>query len=79
MQILRQLLTQNAILMKVFRYMMIVMTLLFTAGIYSQTTITGTVIDEVGSLPVTVWIRVTGCFLAGEPVGILLFDSDFNS
>jgi len=34
--------------MKVFRYMMIVVTLLFIAGIYSQTIITGTVIDEVG-------------------------------
>ena len=65
--------------MKVFKHMMIVVTLLFTAGIYSQTTITGTVVDEAGSLPGKVWIRVTGCFLAGEPVGILLFDSDFNS
>ena len=65
--------------MKVFRYMMIVVTLLFIAGIYSQTIITGTVIDEVGSLPGTMWIRLTGYFLAGEPVGILLFDSDFNS
>lgn len=37
--------------MKVFKYMMIVVTLLFTAGIYSQTTITGTVVDEIGALP----------------------------
>ena len=33
--------------MKVFKYMMIVVTLLFTAGIYSHTTITGIVVDEV--------------------------------
>ena len=65
--------------MKVFMYMMIVVTLLFTAGIYSHTTITGIVVDEVGALPGTLMIRVTGCFLAGEPVGILLFDSGFNS
>ncbi|MDX1779490.1 MAG: carboxypeptidase-like regulatory domain-containing protein, partial [Thermodesulfobacteriota bacterium] len=37
--------------MNAFKYGILVLALLVTSGIYSQTTITGTVVDEVGALP----------------------------
>ena len=45
------LLTQIKLVMNAFKYGMLILALLVTTGIYSQTTITGTVADEVGSLP----------------------------
>ena len=37
--------------MNAFKYGILALALLVSAGIYSQTTITGTVVDEVGGLP----------------------------
>ncbi len=37
--------------MNAFKYCLLVLAFLVTSGIYSQTTITGTVVDEVGALP----------------------------
>lgn len=37
--------------MNAFKYGILALALLVTSGIYSQTTITGTVADEVGALP----------------------------
>ncbi len=37
--------------MNAFKYVVLTLALMVTAGIYSQTTITGTVVDESGALP----------------------------
>lgn len=48
---MQQLLTQIKLLMKTFQYVVAVVFLLISTVIYSQTTVTGTIVDETGPLP----------------------------